>query len=341
MNTQYIPFQPTLTQYGLKKFGLILEKAQPVKTLKGIVHSYLQIKSAKPTLYPVIPDGTQAIYMSPEGLMIGGAQLHALDIQLPQPGEYFGIWFYPGSIRHLFDFNLSEITGQFVDKNYFQCNYLSNLHTKIYALKTFAERAKVCENWILRLNGVKRAPKFDQALSLIFQSRGNESVNRLANIVGWSNRHLNRQFLQHTGLSTKSFSQMIDEIDNISAEGGKYHRGQLEANLKILPNHWFFACHFEGDPVMPGCLGLDALWQLLGVFLGWSGLQGKGRALGVGKVKFSGQIYPDSGSIQYLLHIKRIFTRPLPMGVADGSVIHDGRTIYEANDLRVGLIKGE
>lgn len=135
-----------------------------------------------------------------------------------------------------------------------------------------------------------------------------------------------------------SLMLMIDEVNNISIEGGKYNRGELHAGLKILPDHWFFSCHFEGDPVMPGCLGLDALWQLLGVFLGWSGLKGKGRALGVGKVKFTGQIYPDAGSIQYKLHIKRIFKSPIPLGVADGVVIHNDRIIYEASDLRVGLI---
>lgn len=133
---------------------------------------------------------------------------------------------------------------------------------------------------------------------------------------------------------------MIDEISHISDTGGRYDKGRIDANLRILPDHWFFGCHFKGDPVMPGCLGLDALWQLLGVFLGWSGLPGKGRALGVGKVKFSGQIYPDAGSIQYQLHIKRIFTKPLPMGIADGVVIHNDTVIYQADDLRVGLIKG-
>lgn len=131
---------------------------------------------------------------------------------------------------------------------------------------------------------------------------------------------------------------MIDEITDISAAGGNYNRGVLDAGLTILPAHWFFTCHFEGDPVMPGCLGLDALWQLLGVFLGWSGLNGKGRALGVGKVKFSGQIYPDAGFIQYQLHIKRIFKRPMAIGLADGVVIHNNRIIYEASDLKVGLI---
>lgn len=135
-----------------------------------------------------------------------------------------------------------------------------------------------------------------------------------------------------------SLMLMIDEISTISKEGGKFNKGLLDASLKILPEHWFFSCHFKGDPVMPGCLGLDALWQLLGVYLGWSGLPGKGRALGVGKVKFSGQIYPDAGSIQYQLHIKRIFKKPIAMAIADGVVIHNGIVIYEAKDLKVGLI---
>jgi len=136
-----------------------------------------------------------------------------------------------------------------------------------------------------------------------------------------------------------SLMLMIDEISHIDEVGGNYKRGRLDASLKILPDHWFFGCHFKGDPVMPGCLGLDALWQLLGVFLGWSGLPGKGRAIGVGKVRFSGQIYPGAGSIQYQLHIKRIFRKPLPMGIADGVVMHNNKVIYEANDLRVGLIR--
>ena len=135
-----------------------------------------------------------------------------------------------------------------------------------------------------------------------------------------------------------SLMLMIDQISHIADTGGNFNKGQLDANLQIQPDHWFFDCHFEGDPVMPGCLGLDALWQLLGVFLGWSGLKGKGRALGVGKVKFSGQIFPDAGTIQYQIHIKRIFTKPLVMAIADGMVIHNNNIIYQANDLKVGLI---
>lgn len=137
-----------------------------------------------------------------------------------------------------------------------------------------------------------------------------------------------------------SLMLMIDEISHIAGSGGRFGKGQVDANLQIQPDHWFFGCHFKGDPVMPGCLGLDALWQLLGVFLGWSGLPGKGRALGVGKVKFSGQIYPDAGSIQYQLHVRRVFTKPMPVGIADGMVIHNGNIIYQANDLKVGLISG-
>lgn len=131
---------------------------------------------------------------------------------------------------------------------------------------------------------------------------------------------------------------MLDEISHISQSGGRYHKGQVIATLNILPQHWFFACHFKNDPVMPGCLGLDALWQLLGVFLAWSGLPGRGRAVGVGQVKFSGQIYPNAGQIEYRLDIKRVFKKPLPLGLADGLVIHNNKAIYEARDLKVGLI---
>lgn len=135
-----------------------------------------------------------------------------------------------------------------------------------------------------------------------------------------------------------TYMLMIDEITNIDDTGGKFNKGWLEASLKIRPQHWFFDCHFKGDPVMPGCLGLDALWQLLGVFLGWSGLPGKGRALGVGKVRFSAQIYPDAAAIQYRVDVKRIFRKPMPMGIGEGAVIHNGKTIYYAEDLRVGMI---
>lgn len=130
---------------------------------------------------------------------------------------------------------------------------------------------------------------------------------------------------------------MLDRIRHISLEGGEYGRGEIIAELDIRPDLWFFACHFEGDPVMPGCLGLDAMWQLVGFYLGWKGNKGRGRALGCGEVKFTGQVLPQAKQVTYHLHIKRVIERKLIMGIADGSVLVDGREIYTAKDLRVGL----
>jgi 3-hydroxyacyl-[acyl-carrier protein] dehydratase/trans-2-decenoyl-[acyl-carrier protein] isomerase len=130
---------------------------------------------------------------------------------------------------------------------------------------------------------------------------------------------------------------MLDRITAIGNEGGAYGKGELTAELDILPDLWFFACHFEGDPVMPGCLGLDALWQLLGFYLGWTGAPGRGRALAVGEVKFSGQVLPTAKLVTYHLDIKRVINRKLVLGLADGAMSVDGRVIYEAKDLRVGL----
>lgn len=130
---------------------------------------------------------------------------------------------------------------------------------------------------------------------------------------------------------------MFDVISNITEDGGEFGKGCAEADLEVHPDLWFFACHFPGDPVMPGCLGLDALWQLLGFYLGWLGGTGKGRALGCGEVKFTGQILPDNRHVRYRLDVKRVIRRRLTMGIADGQVIADGEVIYRALDLRVGL----
>ena len=132
---------------------------------------------------------------------------------------------------------------------------------------------------------------------------------------------------------------MIDRIPHISSEGGEYDRGQIIAELDIHPDLWFFECHFPGDPVMPGCLGLDAMWQLVGFFLGWRGNPGKGRALGSGDVKFTGQVLPAAKKVEYKIQIKRVIERKLVMGIADGTVAVDGNVIYTAKDLRVGLFQ--
>ena len=134
---------------------------------------------------------------------------------------------------------------------------------------------------------------------------------------------------------------MLDRIIEINDDGGEYSKGYIHAELDIRPDLWFFDCHFKGDPVMPGCLGLDAMWQLVGFYLGWSGSPGRGRALGVGEVKFTGQVTQDVKKVSYHINIKRVIRRSLILGIADGTVSADGEVIYKASGLRVGLFKPE
>jgi 3-hydroxyacyl-[acyl-carrier protein] dehydratase/trans-2-decenoyl-[acyl-carrier protein] isomerase len=133
---------------------------------------------------------------------------------------------------------------------------------------------------------------------------------------------------------------MFDRITSIGEDGGEHGRGHVRAELDVKPDLWFFACHFKGDPVMPGCLGLDALWQMLGFFLGWMGAPGRGRALSLGEVKFSDMVLPTTRLVEYGIDLKRVLRSKLVLGIADGWLKADGKAIYRAKDLKVGLFRG-
>ena len=130
---------------------------------------------------------------------------------------------------------------------------------------------------------------------------------------------------------------MFDRVTHMSEEGGEFGKGEIRAEFDIQENLWFFECHFNDDPVMPGCLGLDAMWQLIGFFLGWTGGPGRGRALGCGEVKFYGQVLPTAKKVEYVINMKRVIKRKLYMGIGDAHLYVDGREIYSAKDLKVGL----
>ncbi len=134
---------------------------------------------------------------------------------------------------------------------------------------------------------------------------------------------------------------MFDRISEITADGGEFGKGAVRAELNVNPDLWFFGCHFKGDPVMPGCLGLDALWQMVGFFLGWLGSEGRGRALGLGELKFSGQVLPNVKKVIYGVDFKRVMRSRLVLGIADGWLSADGEIIYRAKDLKVGLFRDD
>lgn len=134
---------------------------------------------------------------------------------------------------------------------------------------------------------------------------------------------------------------MFDRITEISETGGKYDKGFAIAQMDVRKDLWFFDCHFQGDPVMPGCLGLDALWQMVGFYLGWTGAPGRGRALGVSDVKFTNQVTPDKSLVEYRIDIKRVMNRQITLGIADGVMTVDGDIAYEASGLKVTLFNAE
>lgn len=209
MSRFYQPFQPVLSHAGLERFGLTLVGAQPCRALRNVVHSYLQVSAATPTPYPTIPDGTQAVFISREGSRISGAQTRARDVDILLPGQYFGIRFFPGALRHIFDLNLSEIADEMVDSHYFPCRRFGALHSEIYRYSSFYERANVCEQWLLRRYSPLSLSRLDHALSAIYQAPDGLRVSELARNIGCSPRHLNRQFQHYIGLSTKAFMQVI------------------------------------------------------------------------------------------------------------------------------------
>lgn len=134
---------------------------------------------------------------------------------------------------------------------------------------------------------------------------------------------------------------MFDRITEINEDGGEHGKGLIVAELDVNPDLWFFSCHFEGDPVMPGCLGLDALWQMLGFYLGWRGAPGRGRAIAVGEVKLTGMVLPSVKKVTYRVDVKRVIMRKLVLGIGDGTLTADGETIYSTKDLRVGLFQDD
>jgi len=209
MTELFRSFQPTITESGLSNFGLSLQISEPCFALKGLIHSYIQINADKPTPYPIIPDGTQSIFISPQGSFVGGAQVQTRDIQILKAGEYFGIRFYSGALRHFFNLDLSEITDQFVGNEYLPCRDFPDLYQSIYQESSYRKRAKICENWLLHNYQPQPKNRFDQALGLIYQSSGNIRINDLAGNVNWSSRHLNRIFQLYTGLGTKTFTKII------------------------------------------------------------------------------------------------------------------------------------
>jgi len=209
----YQPFQPLLEDAGQQRFELSAQQQLASGNLNGIVHSYLQIQTSKATPYPIIPDGTQAVFINPDGSTIGGAYSRSRDMQIPQPGFYFGIRFYPGALRHLFSLDLSEISDQLVDSHFLPCKHFSQLHDEVYRQDSFQHRVKCCEQWILKhISGAiitSSSNPFDHALDIIYRSFGNIDIATLAAKVDLSSRHLNRLFKQHVGLSTKTFTQII------------------------------------------------------------------------------------------------------------------------------------
>ncbi|MGF1909763.1 helix-turn-helix domain-containing protein [Vibrio kasasachensis] len=208
VNEKYDPFQPFLADRVLESCGVILEQHQPPELLRGIVHSYLQVTTTKPTRYSVVPDGMEAFFISSCGVKISGFQEKAFDINLNKSGQFFGIRFHPGGLQCFLDIKPSLISSQIVDADLVY-NEKLDLHNQIYQYSDFTTRVKVCDKWLLQKFKPYQPSKFDSALLEIYKVHGNIPVGELADKVSLSSRHLNRIFQSYTGLSTKDFIQII------------------------------------------------------------------------------------------------------------------------------------
>lgn len=205
------PFQPTLTARGQGLFGLDVSLSAADERLASTVFAFVQVKVTQPTIYPIVPDGTNILFFSTCRQSFGGTQQTILEVPLTMArGEYFGIWFYPGAMRRFFNVDISEVTNQVQGLDYLSEPNYRNLGERLYACKSFSERILLCETLLLKRVIDRPLPaKFAAALNAIYQSYGQCSVKPMAESIGWSQRHLNRQFLLHTGLTAKAFAQTV------------------------------------------------------------------------------------------------------------------------------------
>lgn len=244
-------FQPTLTEQGLARFGLTLQQVKATQPLTALVHSYLQVNAAVATCYPVIPDGTQALFISAKGILIGGAQTKINELKLPA-GEYFGIRFHPGALRHFFTLDLAEITDHHVAADFFPCRDMAQLHEAIYQTNSFAQRAQLCQGRLLKHYKPRPNDVFSLALQRILQSNGGASIAELAQLGQCSTRQIQRWFRQYTGLAPKVFADIIrlqaacrqlNMADQTRHDLGYFDQSHLIHDFKkrlLLPPQSFF-----------------------------------------------------------------------------------------------------
>ena len=214
MNKLYTPFQPLLTDSGLRSFELGILESSPSRQLRGVVHSYIQISAVKPTSYPMVPDGTQALFVGADGVMVSGGISQAIELQLPALGEYFGIRFYPGALRHLFNVDLNEISNQLVDSQFLGSPFIDQLHHHVYQYTDFQQRAQLCDQWLLRR--LERHPFgiFEQACRQLYVQPEN-SLEIAMNLGYFDQAHLLTDFKKRLSQSPAAFfNRYVSDFSN-------------------------------------------------------------------------------------------------------------------------------